>query len=509
LRFPLWAEDQPFRWRDALIYQVMTDRFADERGALAPDGWEADQIADRYGGTWAGLGQKLEEGYFDQLGVRALWISPVLDNPEGRWPGRDGHEHMGYHSYWPASPEAMEPAFGEPEELDALVEAAHARGMRVLIDVVPNHLHESHPYRARHPDWFNENPDCICGAEDCPWDSEIETCWFTEYLPDLDWTHPEVAPTLTADLVALAEATNADGFRVDAVPMMPRAAVRELAWTLGQRFEAGPVDFYLLGEIFTGASGQGDIRRHLGPHALDGAFDFPVMWALRGYAAGDWTGEELEQALQQSEAAWAGSGSVMSPFLGNHDVSRITSELAGQVTSEPWTNPPDQPYDPTAYARLRLALTLLHALPGAPTIYQGDEIGMAGANDPDNRRPMRFAPALEAEQLLTLDRAQALGQARAAKTALRRGERLPLAAQGGAIAWLRDSGDQRPALLVANAGAEAEALRLRLPGNSLPRGGLDYIDAANPTFQLRLLPDREIQIQLPPLTARLLVPAEP
>ena len=167
-----------------MLYQVIVDRF--RRGAGAFN--ETAGLTRRMGGDYAGLRAAIEEGYFNELGVNALWISPAVQNAAGLWPGFDGRQYEAYHGYWPVSGREVEPAFGGAAELDKLVTAAHAHGLRLLLDVVPNHVHIDHPYWKEHRyQWFNSPAiDCVCGRE-CSWTQDLEHCWFTEYLPDLNW----------------------------------------------------------------------------------------------------------------------------------------------------------------------------------------------------------------------------------------------------------------------------------------------------------------------------------
>ncbi len=447
LRVPLWIEPEPWDGRDALIYQVVVDRFRGNDGALVARG-----PGERHGGTLRGVTNAIESGYLAELGANTLWLSPLLDNPDGDWPGDDGHDYSSYHGYWPVSANDIEPELGTASDLRALVSAAHARGFRVLVDVVPNHVHEEHPYRAEHgSDWFHEGAECICGDYACPWSSEIETCWFTDYLPDLSWENPEVAATVGRDIVEFAIAYDLDGLRIDAVPMLRRHAVRELVYQLAAATEQGPVDFYALGETYTGLDGHADIRMNLGPFGLDGQFDFPAMWALRALVAessGDTAA--FDAVVAQGEAAWDGSGSVMAPILGNHDTTRIASAIEGNDGQDPWSAPPPQPASDEVYDRVFLATALQFFMPGAPVLYYGDEVGLAGADDPDNRRPLPADEDLSAAQLELRDRVGALGRARACLPAMRRGSRDTLLAEGPALLWRR-SGDD-PVYLYANAG---------------------------------------------------------
>ncbi len=455
LLLPLWIEDEPFRWEDAILYQVVLDRFASSAGPLDDPSAPAEQIGLRYGGDLPGLTEKLEQGYFEQLGVRALWISPPYDNPDGTFPGSDGREYEGYHGYWPVAAREIEPEFGTPDDLDALVSAAHARGIRVLIDVVPNHVHLEHPYwQDRAAGDFHEG--CVCGSEGCPWSEHIETCWFTDYLPDLELRDTAITARQVDDIAWWIERYDLDGVRVDAVPMMPRLTVRHLSYELSRRFERGGTELYVVGETFTGSFGWDQILRYLGPHGLDGQFDFPVMWALRDALAWESTTMvDLEAHLDESERAWAGPGALMAPFAGNHDVTRFLSEAAGDV-GQAWDDPPPAPDDDEPYRRLVLAQAVVLTATGLPVIYYGDEIGMPGSRDPDNRRPMRFGDELGEREAWTLEQVRRLGQARACSPALRHGVRETVAVDDDLLAYARDAGDGAPALVVINRGDEQQ-----------------------------------------------------
>lgn len=510
----LWSEPPwttsgaSFSHEDQLIYQVMIDRFAAAAGPVHPEALQPGEIGARLGGDLAGVRRMLDAGWFSALGVTTLWLSPVQPNPDGAWPTAAGHLMEGYHGYWPTAPGGVEPAIGDEAELRALVAAAHQAGLRVLLDVIPNHVHEEHPWRQAHAGtgWFHEEQGCICGSAACPWAEAMEACWFADYLPDLDWSHPPARKAAVASIVALRAAYDLDGLRIDAVPMIPRAGVRELVAALRPE-TAWPAPF-LLGETFTGPGEHGPIRRNIGPHGLDGQFDFPLMWALRGFAAwGSLDAAGLERALADSAAAWAGAGATMSPFVGNHDVSRFLSEAAGHRTDAPWTDPPAQPEDDAPYAALVLAQALALTLPGAPVLWQGDELGLAGATDPDCRRPLPDPAALTAQQAWVLDRVRRIGRARRCLDALRRGARLPLAAEGQVIAYLRDAEDGAPALIVANAGAAATRLQLQLPADLAADPDTWHRDIIEGRDLVVLGPGATLTLTVPGRSARLFVPA--
>jgi glycosidase len=450
LHVPFWIEDKDFDFRDGLMYFTFTDRFRDgdpTNNMLIPG---VDFIADFQGGDFAGIKQAIDEGYFDGLGVRTIWVSPPNANPKHGEVGTGNHQYSGYHAYWPTAARTPDPHFGDLTTLKALVQTAHAHGIRVIVDAVLNHVHSDHPYWQMHQNdgWFNpltisgQSCQCESGGNGCgDWDSTQTngyhnllpryTCWFEPYMPDLDYENWDALTNMIDDALFWAREVDVDGFRVDAVKHFLPLATTRLRSKLHDQFEwTGPL-YYLVGETFTGDRAL--IESFIGPTMLHGQFDFPIYFAIMGAlgnASNSGSLRDLEAATAQSDSAFGTA--LMSPFLGNHDVARFLSTAAGQLTSDPqgqaWTAPPPPPLmDPQtkAYYKLRLALTFVATSPGVPLIYYGDEYGQPGAGDPDNRRFMKWAGYSQYESD-TLALTQRLGLARKELDALRYGIRRTL-----------------------------------------------------------------------------------
>jgi glycosidase len=496
----VWVQPAAETWDDAVLYQIVVDRYRGDGGAaLAPPATPGT----RAGGTLAGVTAEIEKGTFTDLGVTALWISPVYTNPDDFRIGRDGHPSEGYHGYWPVKNREVDPKIGGEAALDALMAAAHQRGIRVLFDLVPNHVYETNPLYTEHrkDGWFNEGPGkCVCGDPGCDWGTHIESCWFTSFLPDVRWQDADAMKNAVDDALFWMSRFDADGVRIDAVPMMQRAATRRILRAM--RGSVAPKRaLFGLGEVYTGPGigGIESIRFFMGPDGLDSAFDFPLMWAMRDALAHDRAGfDGIEATLAETEKQLAGSGAVMARMLGNHDTSRFASEANGDAGNDGWSNPPPQPTKPEVYARQRLALALTFALPGMPVIYYGDEIGLAGASDPDSRRVMPALDSLSADQQSTLATAKRLGALRRCSKALRRGARDTIWYDAFTYAFKRDTGDGDPVLAVFSR-APSDTM-INLPGGVVPPG--EWIDAlAGQSITIA----GAASIPLAPLSAKLLV----
>ena len=470
---PLWVEPEPFEWRDATIYFTFTDRFRDGDWDQPPRFDPVPgvpELANYMGGDFLGIIHAIEEGYFEQLGVNTLWLSPVYENPEGGFVGHDGAMYSGYHGYWPVLARAPERRFGDrwgeaDDRLRELIDAAHARGIRVLFDLVLNHVHEDHEYTSSHPEWFGSG--CVCGR-DCDWDEHALDCWFTSYLPDLDYRNHAIVVQMVEDVLWWAREYDVDAFRIDAAKHMDHVIMRTLSMRVREELEAGGgAPFYLVGETYTFTDGHDLIMRYVADYELDGQFDFPLYYGIRDAFCGGMSLRSLEGMVATGEAAYGEA--LMSPFLGNHDVSRFATACAGNDRG-PWGETPDlmaaggsTVTEQRLIDRASMAFAFLLTQPGAPLVYYGDEIGLAGSGDPDNRRLMTFAPYLSANQAELLERVGRIGRARAGSTALRRGSRRELWVDDDFYVYVRDAGGGDAALVALNRSGSPRSETVTVP----------------------------------------------
>ncbi len=399
LYVPVWTDvsDPEQGWREGSVYYAFVDRLANgDLGNDAPEDASAE-LGDYMGGDFQGTTDLLD--YLDSIGVRTIWLSNPQDNAEDTWDGQCEATFTGYHAYWPDSALGVEEHFGGDDDLRELVTEAHARDMRVIMDWVANHVHSDHPYYLEHAEdgWFNDAEMCTdsVGGQ-LNFDRIPETCWFAPYLPDIDYTNPEPLDLMLDDALWWVKTYELDGLRVDAAKHMTHA----VQWNLEARIEAeiehtaagGDEQFWTVGETFDGYE---RIAAYMGPEQLDGQFDFPLYYVINGaFGTGDSSLGTLQDTVQYSASVWEGvhDAPLMSNFLGNHDVMRFTSAAAeGYVDAcqAGDTLVAASPVEDLAiYEGLRLAWVFLFTQPPVPLVYYGDEIGMPGYTDPDNRQPL-------------------------------------------------------------------------------------------------------------------------
>lgn len=466
-----------YDWRDAVMYFVFVDRFldGDPSNNGAPSGAEA--AAEYKGGDWAGLLQKIEAGYFGDLGVNTLWITVPMQNPNNKEIGADGKYYSAYHGYWPADLTKTEEHFGSMADLKAVVDAAHAKGLKVLVDYAMNHVHTSSPVYAQHQDWFWPNSNgnggnCVCG-EGCSWDGDQgKRCWFRDYLPDFNFTNSDARKFSVDNAIWWIQQTGIDGFRLDAVKHIEDAWLLDLRSRVTSDIEsASQQHFYMVGETFTGDKGL--IKYYVDPvNKLDGQFDFPLRVTLaRTVLMRKAPMSELADFLNSNDAYY-GPG-IMSTFIGNHDMPRpihfaqdtpVWDNEWDDGKNLAWSNQPGPPGGTSAFERLGNAFTILFTTKGIPLVYYGDEVGLPGAGDPDNRRMMQWQGySMGQQQLLT--HVKKLGKIRAEHPALRHGARQTLGVTNDTLAYKMTSVEET-VYVVVNRGDTQQSVG-GLPGGTL------------------------------------------
>jgi len=435
LLVPFWTGPHAdFVWEDALVYMIMTDRFVNGNTSNDGSSTGAAQGADWQGGDFAGVTQMIQSGYFADLGVNALWLTPFNTAATGTGKAADGvHDVSAFHGYWPTEARGVEPRLGTEADLHAMIEAAHENGMRVMMDFVVNHVHEDHEYVQNNSDWFNTG--CICGQANCDWTEHRLDCQFTAYMPDVNWKSRQASEQMIADALWWMETFDLDGARFDAVKHVENVAVSNLVAQINQRFETVGNDVYLKGETAMGWSGHslednqgqyGAINAYMGQDGLDGQADFVLYHAVvdNVFVSGNENYQHLDYWTNRSQDQYT-PGSLMVPYVGSHDVPRLTSRAdtgTGDAYNQ-WVEDglPGQPGDVSAYHAALQAYGWLLTTPGAPLLYYGDEYGEYGGADPDNRHMYRHQSMWSDHESSLYENISALGQLRLESIALRQG----------------------------------------------------------------------------------------
>ena len=458
---------------DDVIYLIMPDRFSnadptnDEPSEFKGSHDRANPRA-YHGGDLRGI--KAHLPYLKELGVTTIWLTPIVKNgaPEE------------YHGYGAVDLYAVDPHLGTLLDYQELVEAAHHEHMKVFFDAVPNHVGPRNPWVKNAPttEWFHGTPEHHLNSGS-PWKqsyyglagNKLEAIdpfelladphtppllrknltdgWFFGLLPDMNTEDPLVVAYLVQNSVWWAEISGLDGYRLDTFPYVPRTfwaewhtALRRIyprLSTIGEVFHPDPtVTSFFVG----GRRGWDGIDTQ-----LTTVFDYPMYFVLREVLLGDAPASRLADILRQDSLY--PHPEFLVPFFGNHDVPRF----AGVAGATP--------------AKLKLAYGLTLTLRGVPQLYYGDEIGMTGGGDPDNRhdfpggwmedRKDAFArEGRTSEQQATFEYVQELLRLRRENDVLRTGKLWHLASDDSSYVFLRESDEEKLVVAFHNGKSERQ-----------------------------------------------------
>jgi neopullulanase len=391
-----------------VIYLIMPDRFANgDPNNDEPEGdlGSHDRAKARayHGGDLRGIREHLD--YLKSLGVTTLWLTPVVKNGAAE----------DYHGYGAVDLYAVDPHLGTLRDYQELINAAHTQKMKVLFDIVPNHVGPKHPWAANPPlaDWFHGtvakhinssmpvDPASVIAPAAAFYGEPKEQAfghdpfeamtdphappslwryltdgWFFGVLPDLNTENPIVATYLQQNAIWWAESSGLDGFRIDTFPYVPRifwsrwhATLKKIyprLTTIGEVYHPDPsvTSFFAGGE-----------RRFDGVDSgVTTVFDYPTFFALRDVLSGKVPAAKLANVMRH-DSLYVRPDQLVT-FFGNHDTTRFAG--AG--------GPAGGGAGGADLTKLKLAFGLNLTLRGIPQLYYGDEIGMPGGGDPDNRR---------------------------------------------------------------------------------------------------------------------------
>jgi glycosidase len=498
---------------DDVIYLAMPDRFAngDPRN---DDPAEAKGLHDRaksryyHGGDLQGVIDRLP--YLKELGITALWLNPWYENSDAlnRREVVDGSPITDYHGYGAVDFYGVDEHLGDLASLRRLREATRAAGIRLVQDQVANHTGPYHPWASDPPTptWYTGTPEKHPKNVWQTWTlqdpygnaatrySTLEG-WFIDILPDLDQEDPEVARYLIQNSLWWVGVAGLDAIRQDTLPYVPRAYWRD--WTAALRREHP--ELVVLGELYDGDPVLVSYYQ-AGREGLDGIdtgiqalFDFPLYYPVRRAFAEGKAVREVAQMLAR-DRLYARPDRLVT-FLGLHDVKRFMSE--------PGATPEG----------LKLAWTFLFTTRGLPLVYYGDEIAMAGAEDPDNRRdfPGGFpgdvqdafrAAGRTAAQQDVWAHVQRLAKLRRERPALRRGRLSHLLVEEQHYVYARILDGQAVVVAINNA-AEPATLEVDLRAGGVEATSLgDLLGAAREVS----VTDGHLRLTLPARAAAVLAP---
>ncbi|QST02787.1 alpha-glycosidase (plasmid) [Pontibacillus sp. ALD_SL1] len=360
-KFPFINEADVFtppRWvKNTVWYQIFPERFYNGNPDLSPDGvvpWDSEPTPDHFmGGDLEGVIQKLD--YLKELGITGLYFCPIF-------------EAASNHKYDTTDYKKIDPHFGDTETLRTLVQEAHKRGMRIMLDAVFNHSGYYFPpfqdvlkngKASLYYDWFYIQDESV--VTDPP---NYDTFAFTGMMPKLRTSNPEVRDYLLEVARYWIETCDIDGWRLDVANEVDHAFWRDFRRVV----KGAKPDAYILGEIWHNSMPwlRGD--------QFDAVMNYPFTNLVLDLAGSATDGESFIQRLHKLRFSYPDPVHAVSfNMLGSHDTERVLTRLHHDKR------------------RVKLAYFLLLTYTGSPCVYYGDEIGMHGYNDPGCRKGMIWA----------------------------------------------------------------------------------------------------------------------
>ncbi len=428
-RVPAWVQE-------SVIYHILVDRFAPAPGSEFA---RHTNLSGFFGGTLRGVLHRLD--YLSELGVNAVWLSPIFPSPS-------------HHGYDATDFRSIEPRLGSPADLKALVDEMHRRGMRLILDFVPNHTSNKHPFfESAHREADSPYRDYYTFAR---WPDQYKTFFGVKALPQINNENAAARRYVIDSAVYWLQEFGVDGFRLDYA-----YGPSHDFWTdYYQAVKAANPDSFHVGEI---VETPALLRSYEG--LLDGALDF--LWlqmARKLFAFGTADVAQFEQFLSAHERYFAGLNFVLPTFLDNHDMNRFLWVTRGNKRL------------------LRLAAVCQFTLGATPIIYYGTEAGLSQLRDirqgtrgipEESRLPMPWGDRQD-QTLYTFY--QRLIRLRKESPALRTGLRTAWLVDpaAGRYAYTRQAGPETVVVLlnVANTAQRFDlpsgAWRDALEGKSLP-----------------------------------------
>ena len=335
-------------WRNDVLYFVMLDRFAD--GDISNnDDVDLESALAFHGGDLKGLRDNLDE--IRALGATAIWLTPITKQV-GPITSELGLFY-GHHGYWADNFTEIDPRFGTEADLKDLVDRAHEMDMRIILDVVYNHVGYDSDWTRTRPEWLRLDDECGGNAE--------TLC--LSGLPDIRTELPKVREYLFDAHIGLAERTGIDGFRLDTVKHISHDFWQEHQAAVRNRL--GP-EFLLLGEVW--GADKYLAEPYFQRNELDAITDFGFRDRTLKFLTGVTTANRYSRYLSKRHTV--PEGKLLAHFLSNHDMPMLLAMLRGDKE------------------KLKVAATILLTTEGLPVITWGETVGRRGGIWPANRQDM-------------------------------------------------------------------------------------------------------------------------
>ena len=464
---------------DMIIYQILTDRFYDGDYSNNDQGngeYIPEDLRFYQGGDWQGIIDSWD--YIQNLGVTAIWLSPVCDNEDL---SKD-ESSAGYHGYWTRNFYGYEPHFGTKDCLKELVSTANDNGINVIIDIVPNHVADYFGPEATeydpfdygptspfdNPDWYHHNGDVT------DWDDLDQLLNYDIFgLDDLAQENADVEDELTDVFTTIRDESECTAFRVDAVKHMPSDFLDAFQYSLG---------IPCIGEVYS--RDPAEVSEYL--NYGWGVFDYPMYYTINDVFAKEESCYKLRDRFEQD--SYYSNTSRLVTFVDNHDQIRFLRRASFE------------------WDRLKLALTFIMTIRGT-CIYYGTERGYSGTGDADYQNRENLQDWDQDHELYLF--IQKLIDIRKSHGALYQGDYYEIWVDDLVFSYLRKDGSDE-VIIVLNNDGDDQTRTIPIRTESDLEVGMILVNQLNMEDRVIIerggVTDKQITVRLSPKESRIYVP---
>ena len=402
------------------IYYLVVDRFSDknETNNLQVFDLSIDNKLKFHGGDLSGVIRKINNGYFDRLGINNILISPIQSNPDSSF--RESQlpfkKKMGFDGNWPVHLTSIDPRFGTDEDLRLLINTSHKKGIRIFMEFIAGHTHANHSYYQSNIDWYDSNP----------------SSWRELFLPQFDLNNSSLIKQITLDASYWLNEFNIDGLFNNVNHSLSHTFSKYYNKSLRSQNTRNPFQSIKFSDSFQ------TTPQFIHPAGFNSELNFDLYLNGREHFSEDSSDFVEFNKLITDNLRTYSSINLMGTFTSIDNEARFISVADGQTKfNRDNIDLPNKVINPVSYEKLFMFTVMNNSLPGIPILYYGEEYGQIGGAEFDSKRDMKFQNEISILESFLKERVSKLNFLRRKHPALSVGDFMVLRETKHFTVWLK------------------------------------------------------------------------